>query len=86
MSLDVWFTQDIGNTIAALHTANRATIARLSESPHSGGGTRDTRHLNLYAVGYTDTLRAVAVAFGVAPNDARLNGDQQLTEGSSDHD
>ena len=60
MSLDVWFKDDIRNTLLALNETSRDTHA-LARSV--AGESESTAH---YRSGYADALRAVAIAFGIA--------------------
>ncbi len=60
MSLDVWFRDDIKNTLVALNQANGAAALRLMVRDN------DVREAQLYRDGYRDALRAVAIAFGIA--------------------
>lgn len=60
MSLDVWFKDDIRNTLLALNETSRDTHARLAAL------AADPSAAHEYRSGYGDALRAVAVAFGIA--------------------
>jgi len=60
MSLDVWFKDDIKNTLVALNEANGAMLLRLAA--HAD----DATELQTYRDGYCDALRAVAIALGIA--------------------
>lgn len=59
MSLDVWFKDDIRNTLLALSETSQDThaqiVALVGESPTAQS----------YRSGYGDALRAVAIAFGI---------------------
>lgn len=59
MGRDVWFREDICNTLRALNEANGAILARL------GTYGEDVSELQAYRDGYCDALRAVAIAFGI---------------------
>ena len=59
MSLDVWFKEDIKNTLLALNETSRDTHTRLSAL------TVDSAAARVYRAGYGDALRAVAIAFGI---------------------
>ena len=78
MSLDVWFKDDIRNTLLALSEASQDTHAQVvslvGESPTAQS----------YRSGYGDALRAVAIAFGItAPrmNDERAASMPRLEAG-----
>ena len=60
MSLDVWFRDDIKNTLVALNQANGMGTARMALQ------IEEPREIQIYREGYRDALRAVAIAFGIA--------------------
>jgi len=55
MSLDVWFKDDIRNTLRALDATSAVTTFRMATN------SRDAA----YRQGYADAMRAVALAFGI---------------------
>ncbi|MBI5879450.1 MAG: hypothetical protein HZB53_17515 [Chloroflexi bacterium] len=74
MSLDVWFRDDIRRVLLALEDASRSAqvhTAVASDAP-----------LDSYRAGYTDAIRAVAVAFGIAEPAPRAEILPPLTIGS----
>lgn len=60
MSLDVWFKDDIRNTLLALNETSHDTHAQVVALCGESASARS------YRSGYGDALRAVAIAFGVA--------------------
>ena len=60
MSLDVWFKDDIRNTLLALNETSRDTHALVVSL------AGDSATATSYRSGYGDALRAVAIAFGIA--------------------
>jgi hypothetical protein len=61
MTLDLWFREDVTRILASTYDAMRASTRAAS--------TEDSGEMGLYRQGFTDALRAVAVAFGVGtPN------------------
>ncbi len=60
MSLDVWFKDDIRNTLLALNETSHDTHAQLAALVGESATAQS------YRLGYGDALRAVAIAFGVA--------------------
>ena len=71
MALDVYFREDIANTIHSVNQAGGNTAAlvhRIIEERERSGAQTDMREvqvkLRLYEEGYRDALGAVAVAFG----------------------
>lgn len=59
MSLDVWFRDDIRRVLYALDEASRAAQA------HASTGAP----ISSYRAGYSDAMRAVAIAFGIIEMD-----------------
>lgn len=68
MSLDVWFQQDIQNTLLALHSAQAAQPA-CRESPDASV----VRESDAYHAGFQAALQSVALAFGIALDAPRIN-------------
>lgn len=60
MSLDVWFKDDIRNTLLALNETSHDTHAQLVALCGESALARS------YRSGYGDALRAVAIAFGIS--------------------
>ena len=60
MSLDVWFKDDIRNTLLALNETSLDTHALVVSL------AGDSASAASYRSGYGDALRAVAIAFGIA--------------------
>lgn len=60
MSLDVWFQQDIKNTLLAINQTSLDTTVRLASL------AGETSELKAYRAGYNDALHAIAIAFGIA--------------------
>ena len=60
MSLDVWFKDDIRNTLVAIDTASADAITRAAAGPHGNHAMR------LYREGFQDAVKAVATAFGIS--------------------
>ena len=69
MSLDVWFQQDIQNTLLALHSAQAAQP--LSREPSD---TCVRRESEAYRAGFQAALLSVALAFGIALDAPRASG------------
>lgn len=59
MGLDIWFREDIANTLAAADEACGATVAALS------GHVEDGALLRAYQNGYRAALSTIALAFGI---------------------
>ena len=59
MSLDVWFKDDIRNTLIALDLASAASATQSVSGPRANHAAR------LYREGFQDAVKAVAVAFGI---------------------
>ena len=74
MSLDVWFQQDIQNTLLALHSAQAAQP--LSREPSDMITERDhvRRENEAYRAGFQAALLTVALAFGIALDAPRASG------------
>ena len=63
MSLDVWFKDDIRNTLLAIDLASAAAVTRAASGPHGNHAMR------LYREGFQDAVKAVATAVGITiPN------------------
>jgi hypothetical protein len=61
MAMDLWFREDVTRILASTYDAMQASTRAAS--------TEDSGEMGLYRQGFTDALRAVAVAFGVGtPN------------------
>lgn len=60
MSLEVWFKEDIRNTLLALNETSSNTHAQMVAL------CGDSASSESYRAGYGDALRAVAIAFGIA--------------------
>jgi hypothetical protein len=58
MGLDLWFREDVARMLASAHETLRASAGALSAS--------DSESAEAYQQGFTDALRAVGIAFGVA--------------------
>ena len=77
MGLDIWFAEDIRNTLLAANEASAATAAVIAEigvSPSTSPGQAVTDSTDLltvslraYREGYKAALATVALAFGIAP-------------------
>ena len=76
MSLDVWFQQDIQNTLLALHSAQAAQPSR-RESPDTSAG----RESEAYRAGFQAALQSVALAFGIPLDAPRASGARHLGRG-----
>jgi len=71
MSLDVWFKDDIRNTLLALSETSQDTHAQIVAL------VGESQTAQSYRSGYGDALRAVAIAFGItAP---RASEERQAT-------
>ena len=81
MSLDVWFQQDIQNTLLALHSAQAAQPSRrepsdmITERDHAG------RECEAYRAGFQAALQSVALAFGIALDAPRASGSKHSGRG-----
>jgi hypothetical protein len=76
MSLDVWFQQDIQNTLLALHSAQAAQPSR--REPADIGAVRESE---AYCAGFQAALQSVALAFGIALDAPRVNGAKHAGRG-----
>ena len=59
MSLDVWFKDDIRNTLIAIDLASAASATQAASGPRGNHAVR------LYREGFQDAVKAVAMAFGI---------------------
>lgn len=59
MGLDLWFREDVARILASSHE----TMRSMSDATH----TSNSEAAYGYRQGFEDALRAVALAFGVAP-------------------
>lgn len=59
MGLDLWFQEDVARILASVHETMLASTEAVSAASAEGSSA--------YRQGFQDSLRAVAVAFGVAP-------------------
>ena len=76
MSLDVWFQQDIQNTLLALHSAQVSQPS--SQEPSN---TCAERECAAYRAGFQAALKSVALAFGIALDTSRAGGPKQSGRG-----
>jgi len=63
MGLDLWFREDVVRILVATHETMRASMAGAALSEPVGTNPVES---DAYRKGFTDALRSVAVAFGVA--------------------
>jgi hypothetical protein len=78
MGLDLWFRDDVARILASAHeTMQASTQTHLGASAGSPGADEALR---LYQRGFTDALRALALAFGLASpaNSLPRNGERRV--------
>jgi hypothetical protein len=61
MGLDLWFREDVSRILASVYEVMASSHGALSPA-----GSGDQQLAAAYRQGFVDSLRAVAVAFGVA--------------------
>ena len=59
MGLDIWYRENVTRILASVLESHRAAL--------NAAPALDTEHAAAYQRGFTDAMRAVAVAFGLAP-------------------
>ncbi|MFC2046562.1 hypothetical protein ACFLTC_03465 [Chloroflexota bacterium] len=78
MGLDLWFRDDVARILASAYQTMQASAQ--AHQGCSAGSHGSDEALQLYRQGFTDALRALALAFGLAPSSDNLprNGERRL--------
>lgn len=71
MGLQIWFREDIENSLRAVYTVMQATAATASE---------DNAHSEDYCRGFEDALKCVAMSFGVKLSSQKIGSVPEITQ------